>query len=181
MDLYFLTGNKSKLKEAREILKIDVQQLDIDLPEIQEMDPQKIIGEKIKEAIKHHKGNFIVEDTSLYFEGLNGLPGPLIKWFLNALGLKGLYDMAKSSGNINAKASTMIGYYNGEKVQFIEGTTSGEIVPPTGKTNFGWDPIFRPEGHNKTYEEMSSDEKNEVSHRGKAFSKLKKILDKDSA
>jgi inosine triphosphate pyrophosphatase len=176
MEIYFITGNANKFREAKEILNLDIKQLDLDLREIQELDPQKIIEEKLKEAIKHHNGKFIVEDTSLHLDGLNGLPGPLIKWFLNAIGLQGIYELARNSGNTRAKAVTMIGYYNGKDIQFVNGITLGEIVLPSGKSTFGWDPIFKPNGCNKTYEEMTSEEKNEISHRGKAFLKLKKIL-----
>lgn len=176
MTLYFITGNKNKLKEVQEILGGNIEQLDMDLPEIQELDAKKIIEEKINIAMKIHKGNFIVEDTSLYFNGLNGMPGPFIKWFLQALGSDGLYKLAKSSGNMDARASTLIGYYDGTKTIFFEGVTEGKIVKPVGETNFGWDPIFVPKGFNKTYAQMTAAEKNSISHRRKALDKLKKAL-----
>ena len=78
MSLHFITGNKGKLLEVQSILG-DVTALDIDLAEIQSLDAHEIIKAKLDEARKHHNGQFIVEDTSLYFEALNGLPGPLIK------------------------------------------------------------------------------------------------------
>jgi inosine/xanthosine triphosphate pyrophosphatase family protein len=54
--LYFITGNKNKFKEFQDILgEENVEQLDIDLPEIQEVDPHKIITYKLQEALKHHK------------------------------------------------------------------------------------------------------------------------------
>ena len=136
MTLYFITANKNKLREVKEILGIDIKQLDINLPEIQELDSKKIIKEKIEEAIEHHKGKFIVEDTSLYFEGLNGLPGPLIKWFLSALGLEGLFNLCKASGDFKATASTMIGYYNGKEIQFVRGEIWIEIVPAGNKVTY---------------------------------------------
>ena len=67
-----------------------MEQSDIDLTEIQSVDPKEIIEHKLNEAKKHMKGNLVVEDTSLYFEALNGLPGPLIKWFLKTVGNEGL-------------------------------------------------------------------------------------------
>ena len=62
MSLYFITGNKGKLAEVQSILG-PIEALDIDLPEIQELDAHKIIRAKIEEAQKHQKGEFIVEDT----------------------------------------------------------------------------------------------------------------------
>ncbi len=65
--IYFITGNKNKFQEARALLP-RIEQLDIDLPEIQEIDAEKIIEAKLIAAFEHKKGAFIVEDTSLYFE-----------------------------------------------------------------------------------------------------------------
>ena len=64
----FLTGNQDKLTEARSILGGDVDQLDIDLAEIQHIDPKVVIESKLNEAQQHHDGSFIVEDTSLSFD-----------------------------------------------------------------------------------------------------------------
>ena len=107
--LYFITGNKGKLMEVQSILG-NVEALDIDLPEIQELDAHKIIRAKLEEAQKHQEGEFIVEDTSLYFEALKGLPGPLIKWFMKTIGNDGLYKIAESFNAYNAEAKTIIGY-----------------------------------------------------------------------
>ena len=81
MKLYFVTGNKTKFEEVRAMVS-NVEQVDIDLPEIQEIDAREIIRFKLQEALKRAEGSFIVEDTSLYMDCLNGLPGPLVKWFL---------------------------------------------------------------------------------------------------
>jgi len=174
--IYFITGNKNKFAEVKAILP-EVKQLDIDLPEIQEIDAKEIIKEKLLEALKHKKGEFIVEDTSLYLDCLNGLPGPLIKWFLQTIGNDGLANLADKLGNDKAVAKTIIGYAkNSEKIYFFEGVIQGKIVRPKGDSNFGWDPIFLPDGHKKTFAEMSREEKNKISMRRNALNKLKKFL-----
>ncbi len=138
--LYFLTGNKGKFAEVKNILS-HVEVLDMDLPEIQEIDAHKIIRAKLAEAQKHHHGEFIVEDTSLYFEAMHGLPGPLIKWFIETVGNEGLYKIAQAFSNFNAEAKTIIGYSNPDKeITFFEGSIQGTIVVPRGE-GFGWDPI----------------------------------------
>lgn len=176
MSLYFITGSANKLAEVQAILA-DVQQLDIDLPEIQELDPHKIIEAKLNEAFKHHQGEFIVEDTSLFFVGLNGLPGPLIKWFMKTIGIYGLAKLALNSGDTSATARTLIGYArNQDDIQYFDGVVKGQIVEPRGDTNFGWDPIFLPADHDKTFAEMTTEEKNEVSMRRLAVEKLKEAL-----
>jgi len=174
--IYFITGNKNKFEEVKAILP-EVEQLDIDLPEIQEIDAKEIIKEKLLEALKHKKGEFIVEDTSLYLDCLHGLPGPLIKWFLQTIGNKGLSKIAEKFKNNKAVAKTIIGYAKSQRdIHFFEGVINGKIVSPRGKTNFGWDPIFMPDGYDKTFAEMSREEKNKISMRRNALNKLKKFL-----
>lgn len=169
----FITGNKSKLKEAQEILG-EVSGYEIDLPEIQELDARKIIEAKIDEAKKQGLKSFIIEDTSLYFEALSGLPGPLIKWFLDSIGNDGLFDLIKDKSK-KAKAITILGFLNKNgKVSYHEGVIEGTIVQPRGDHGFGWDSIFVPSGTNSTFAEMSPKEKNELSMRKLALIELKK-------
>lgn len=176
MALYFITGNKNKFSEVKAILG-DVEQLDIELPEIQELDARAIVKAKLLEALNHRKGEFIVEDTSLYFDCLNGLPGPLIKWFLQKLGNEGLYRIANALGNDRVTATTIVGYARShEEIYFFEGSLKGRIVEPKAPTSFGWDPIFQPEGHAKSFAEMSREEKNMISMRRLALNKLKEFL-----
>jgi len=175
--IYFLTGNKGKLYEATEILGA-VQELDIDLPEIQDLDPHEVIKAKLKEAQQHHQGEFMVEDTSLSLEAIRGLPGTLIKWFLKSIGTEGIFKLADNEKNYKANALCVIGYSDKSgKTHFFEGRVEGTIVSPRGDSNFGWDPIFVPTGHSKTYAEMGNSEKNQISHRRMALDKLKKYLD----
>ena len=173
MDIHFITGNRNKFEEARHIMSCLVQ-LDIDLPEIQEIDAHKIIDAKLQEARKHHTGRMIVEDTSLYLDCLDGLPGPLIKWFIVTIGVNGLYDIAYKYNNFGASASTIVGYMDdcGE-VYFFEGIIYGQIVSPRGTDGFTWDQIFVPDGFDHTFAEMTKHEKNDMSMRKMAMSKLR--------
>ena len=185
MELYFITGNQGKFNEVKEILKdvCEIKQLDIDLPEIQEIDPHKIIKDKLNRALEtqinsSEKIGFIVEDTSLYLDALNGLPGPLIKWFEKTIENKGIYKIAKSFGNLNAEAKTIVGIAlpnQGGGVKFFEGSIWGEVCSPQG-TGFGWDPIFKPEGYERCFGKFSKEEKNKISMRKKALEKLKDYL-----
>ena len=176
MVLHFITGNSNKFREAKSIIPF-IEKLDIELPEIQELDPKKVIEEKLKEAIKKYSGEFFCGDTSIYINCLNGFPGPLIKWFLKALGNKGIYELVSKYEDKGVVAKTVIGYADGKTVKFFEGVLKGEIVSPRGKENFGWDPIFKPLGFEKTLAEMSLEEKNEISMRKKALEKLKEYLE----
>ena len=175
--LYFITGNKNKFAEVKAVLP-EIELLDIDLPEIQELDPQKIIEAKLAEALKHHNGEFIVEDTSLCLDALGGLPGPLIKWFLQTVGCAGLAEMAKRFENTHAHARTLIGYVkNGGEMHFFEGVITGKVVAPVDAPGFGWDFIFAPDGQGgKTFAEIGVEEKNTISMRKIAATKLKEFL-----
>ena len=111
--IYFVTGNKNKFAEAQKIIP-ELVQLSIDLPEIQDVNPHKVIAAKLETARKHAQGTFIVEDTSLFLDSLNGLPGPLIRSFEETIGLTGIVTLAEKMGN-NAKTKTVIGYASEKK------------------------------------------------------------------
>lgn len=175
MKTFFITGSKNKFAEMQTILS-DIEQLEIDLPELQEIDAHKIIEAKLSEALKHNQGAFIVEDTSLYLDAMQGLPGPLIKWFMKTIGNEGLYKIAFAFGNYGAEAKTIIGYSDGSRTEFFEGVIRGSIVEPRGETGFGWDPIFQPENTDKTFAELTAEEKNSFSMRRLAAEKLKSAL-----
>ncbi len=174
--VYFVTGNEDKYREAKVLLPT-LERINFDLPEEQSLDPQVVINKKLEIARTKHEGPLIVEDTSLYLEGLNGFPGPLIKWMLQAVGNQGIYDLASKIHNRRATAKTVIGYDDGRgNVRFFEGEIDGQIVAPTGIDGFGWDDIFKPNGLDETFAEMGDDFKPEFSMRTQAFRKLQDYL-----
>jgi len=149
----------------------------IQLEEIQEIDAHEVIKAKLIEAQRHHKGLLIVEDTSLYLDCLNGLPGPLIKWFEKTIGNEGLYEVAKKHNNFKAQAKTIVGYFDeNSDLQFFSGTVNGNIVSSRGSNDFGWAPIFELEENGKTFAQMMDEEKNICSMRTIAFEKMKDSL-----
>ena len=172
----FLTGNTGKFQEARAIVP-ELVQKELDLPEIQSLDPHVVIRAKLEEARKHGvHGDIVVEDTSLYIEALNGLPGPLIKWFLESLGVKGIAELVEKLGkSAGAEARCIVGYLpeGASEPVFFEGTMHGTIVAPRGTGGFGWDTLFQPEGSTRTLGEYTFDEKNAVSIRARAFEGLR--------
>lgn len=174
--IYFITGNQNKFSEAKSIIP-ELEQLDIDLPEIQEIDSEEIIREKLVFASSHHTGDFVVEDTSLALNCLNGLPGPLIKWFEKTIGNDGIADIAKKYENSEAIAKVVVGYKSNDEIAYFEGSIEGNIVSPRGNFDFGWGPIFQPKGYSKTFGEMDREEKNSISMRKIAFQKLKDYLE----
>lgn len=177
MNTYFITGNEKKFREALEIVP-GLLRFDADLPEIQSIDPEAVIAAKLREATRLRDGAFVVEDTSLFLECLGGsLPGPLIKWFLETLGARGIYDLAEKSGKFSATGVSVIGYTDGGEIHFFKGGIKGRLVPFTKGNEFGWDPVFLPDGESRTFAQMSMEEKNGISHRRRSFEKLKSFLD----
>ncbi len=175
--IYFITGNKDKLREVRALIPA-VQGIDMDLTEIQEIDAQKIITAKLAAAQKSQSGPFIVEDTSLYLDAMNGLPGPLVKWFVKAVGIEGIYKLTESCKSTRATARTLIGYADENGiVDFFEGSISGTLVPPRGTDGFGWDAIFQPDSSEKTFAEMTQEEKSQCSMRKRAVEGLRQYLE----
>lgn len=172
MALLFLTGNRNKYEEARAIIP-GLEMLDIDLPEIQSDDARVIIEAKLAQAMIGRNDELIVEDTSLYLDALNGFPGPLVKWFMKAVGLAGMVEIAAARGNVKATAKCLVGYArSGVSHRYFEGTVDGTVVTPRGSRSFGWDAIFLPDGSDETFAEMPPEEKARTSHRRKAMEAL---------
>jgi inosine triphosphate pyrophosphatase len=178
MVITFITGNKNKLAEAQAVLP-DLVGYDLDLPEIQEMNPRNIIEAKLLTPETTPLGACVVEDTSLSIESLGGLPGPLIKWFLLTLGSEGVANLALQNAPApRASATCMLGYRDPHgTAYYFSATQVGTITHPRGTTTFGWDPIFIPDGYTKTFAEMSPEEKRSISMRTQAFNALKAHLD----
>jgi XTP/dITP diphosphohydrolase len=178
--LTFLTGNKNKIKEVSSVLGDTFITLDIDLPEIQSVAYEDVIKAKLVEARKHIKeGAIFVEDAGYVFEALGKLPGPFSKFFIQELGREGLYNLVSKLGNTRAVHTTNIGYMD-EKGEVIYFTTKveGNIVSPRGSEGFAYDPIFVPDGHTKTFAEMSDEERFAVKPRVAATKLLKEYLER---
>lgn len=177
----FITGNKDKLREALAILgKVpgyEIESKKMDLPELQG-EPDDVCTEKCLAASARFGCPVLVEDTSLCFNALSGLPGTNIKWFLNKLGSEGLHRLLAGFEDKTAYALCIFAYRESleKKVQLFHGRTDGIIVSPRGTQNFGWDSCFQPVGYDKTYAEMNPEQKNSISHRFRALQALRNYL-----
>jgi len=115
----------------------------------------------------------VVEETGLELAALNGFPGPLVRWMLEAVGAEGIARTALALGDPRARAVCLLAWTDGGRILIGRGETAGELVlPPRGARGFGWDPVFRPAGEERTYAEMSEAEKDAVGHRGGAWRDL---------
>lgn len=173
MKFTLVTGNQGKLAEWRKLLPADfeVDNEDLDLDEIQSLDPEAIVADKAKRAYEKLQRPVVVEDVSAGLESLGGLPGPFVKFFNKVLGERALRQLAQRDGEA-ATVACIVGYYDGACLLTLTGTINGTVVEPRGENGFGFDSVFVPEGSTKTYGEMSVEEKNSVSHRAKAIDLL---------
>jgi len=184
--LYFITSNKGKLVELQERvhgLPITIRQHDLGYPEIQAdclEDVARFGIEWIQQRFPDHC--FILEDSGLFIDSLHGFPGPYSKYVFYTIGLSGILTILskRKQDERTAVFRSVIGYYSpNEKPIFIVGECPGIISTKIQGTNgFGYDPIFIPKGKTKTFGQMTTTEKNQCSHRGKATDQLFKILEK---
>lgn len=182
----FVTGNAKKLEELKGILgnsfPFELDNAKIDLPELQG-EPEEVAIEKAKLAAKEINGPVLIEDTSLCFNALGGLPGVYIKWFFEKVGNDGLYKMLEGFEDKTAYAQCIFTFCAGptsEPITFV-GRTNGKIVEPRGAEGFGWDPVFEPEGYDKTFAELDKETKNKISHRFNSLMKVKAYFEENNS
>lgn len=177
-DIFLVTGNPGKLRELQAIFpsSLKLSAKDLDITEIQSMDSHEILRDKLQRAYDIVACPVIAEDVSAELACLNGLPGPFMKFFENALGKSALWDLAQHHDDRSATIRCVMGYYDGTDFRIVEGVVTGEIVAPRGTEGFGFDYVFVPEGHTQTTAEMGLAAKNKISHRYLAASKLAKLL-----
>jgi non-canonical purine NTP pyrophosphatase (RdgB/HAM1 family) len=175
--LTFVTANPGKAKQVSQYLDFPVVQKEIDLIEIQSLDGAEVIEHKAREAYRQVLSPVLVEDASLQFLALGRLPGPLIRWFLAELDIDGLCKLLNGYADRSAIASVQFGLYDGQTFHIFSGERAGSIAPtPRGSNGFGWDSIFIPTGHDKTWAEMSDTEMRETAMRTIALEKLDAYL-----
>ena len=143
------------------------------MPEIQEVDTFAIAKDKALLGSQLANMPCLVEDTSLQFTALGGMPGPYIKWFQDRLKSEGLYKILTAYEDKSATAVCTLAFCpapHADPVLFT-GTCHGTIIAPEEGRGFGWDSIFVPSDESndgKAFSQMTTDEKCELSHRGKA-------------
>lgn len=168
-----VTGNRNKLIEAERALGFRPDTHELDLPEIQSLDLLAVLREKGEEAWRRLGRPVVVEETGLELAALNGFPGPLVKWMLEAVGATGLARTAHALGDERATAHTALLFQDGDTTIVAEARVDGHLAPePRGEHGFGWDPIFVPADRQETYAELSPAVKDEIGQRGRAWRSL---------
>jgi len=193
MKILLATNNSDKITEIRNklyglnitILTLKDINIIIDVLE----DSETLEGNALKKAKEIFEATGIpavADDTGLFVDALGGEPGVFSSRYA---GNDATYDdncrkLLKNMENIpdykrNAHFKTVICFYvNISEQYFFEGLVKGKIInEKRGIEGFGYDPLFIPDGFNKTYAEMSLQEKNKFSHRAKALEQFRLFLD----
>lgn len=172
MKVYFVTGNEMKAREVARIMP-GIERISLDLPEIQSLDPQEVIKEKLSEAHRLEPDKIlVVEDVTYSVKGLGELPGTLVKWFVTSVGPAGIYEMVGSKDPETIVCANLGLVKPSGEMMFFTGEIKGKTVSPAGGEGFHFDSIFMPDGHEKRFAEMTREEKDAISHRFKAWQKL---------
>lgn len=188
MKIVFATNNAHKLSEVSAVLGEGYELVTLKEVGITEDIPET--GATLDENASQ-KAHYVYErtgldcfadDTGLEVEALNGAPGVRSARYATdghdfAANNRKLLKELEGKTNRKARFRTVISLIRGGVEQQVEGIVSGTIATKeSGCEGFGYDPLFIPEGHNTTFAEMTADEKNAISHRGRAVQALVNIL-----
>lgn len=181
MKVLFATGNEGKLREVKErfaSLGIEIEQLVDEYPEIQADTLEEVVEHGLKWLWERHKTPIMIDDSGLFIEELDGFPGVYSAYVFRTLGCKGILKQLSRMLHRQAEFRCCAGFVDREgNILTRTGICRGQIIyQPRGTGGFGYDPIFMPEGHSQTFAEMSLEEKNTISHRGRAFSALARAM-----
>ena len=157
----FITSNQHKADALARVLDLPLAHRAVDLMEIQSTSLEEIVEHKVRQAYVVAKCPVLVEDVALGFTALGGLPGPFIKFFVEAPnGLENLCRMLDGFDDRSAVAACVFGYCDGHQVKLFRAELGGVIAKhPVGNGGFGWDKIFCPDGYGgKTRAELYTDE-----------------------
>jgi len=145
----FISGNLNKVKYLSDTVGMELPHQKIDLDEIQSPNPLVVAEHKVRQAYDIIKQPVLVEDTSLSFNALKGLPGTFVKFFVDSEnGLENMCRMLDGFEDRSAYASALYAYYDGQEIKTFVGKLNGAIsTSPRGNGGYGWDQIFEPEGY----------------------------------
>ena len=191
MKLVFASNNQHKLKEIQALLPKNIELLslsDIGCNDDIAETATTIEGNALLKAqyIKeHYHCNVFADDTGLEVQALNNAPGVYSARYAgeHKSDADNMYLLLKNMEGIShreAQFKTVIALCLDGSIYTFEGIAKGRIgTTPVGTNGFGYDPIFIPEGSDQTFAELTQEEKNRISHRGKAFGKLLHFLNQN--
>lgn len=189
-EIVFASNNAHKLKEIASMLPQNIRirsmkeaGIEAEIPETGTTLRENAF---LKADFLRKKGYSVVlaDDTGLEVNALNGAPGVHSARYAGAEGnaqknIEKLLAQLKDATDRTARFVTVLCFIKEGEVYYFEGEVKGQITTmPTGSQGFGYDPVFLPDGFNKTFAQMTLEEKNAISHRKKALEKFLQYLQK---
>ncbi|HDD67784.1 MAG TPA: XTP/dITP diphosphatase [Candidatus Thorarchaeota archaeon] len=168
-----VTQNRHKLAELTPLFKrynVPFETTSYEKFEIRSDDVEQIARAAALHAADVFGRPVVVDDTGLFIDALNGFPRAYPALVLDTIGRKGILRLMEGVADRTARFVTAVGYSDGTMVKTFVGEMKGTIaLEERGTGGFGYDPIFMPEGFDRTYAELSFEEKVSISHRTRAF------------
>lgn len=181
-NIYFATGNLNKYKEAEKILgNYGLKWYKVKLIEIKDDSLRKIALTSLQFLTESFNEPVFVDDSGFFIKALNGFPGSIAGYVHKKLGNQKILSLLKDEDDRSAYFKSVVAFKIPSKDPItFEGKTYGKIIDKErGSKGFDYDPIFQPIGSDKTFGEMTTEEKNAFSHRGKALKKLRVWLEEE--
>ena len=161
--LNFVTSNKNKVREFKEILgdAISLNHIELEYPEMRSDDPSEITKVAAKQLAEKLQETVICEDSGLFINALKGFPGTCSKYVHQRIGLQGILRLMERTKDRSCEYISAVGYCEpGKEPSAFVGSENGTLAAKIrGSCGFGHDPIFIPEGSKKTYGEIADVEK----------------------
>ena len=172
----FITGNQHKVKEAKGIFDnfgIELEHADLGYPEIQG-NLVDVAQYGAKHVAKRLSSPVIVEDAGIFIRALKWFPGTYSSYVQDTLGNQGILKLMSDNLDRYAEFRSAVGFCTPKtEPEIFLGTVSGCIgYIEKGNNGFAYDPLFTPEGYDKTFGELSINEKNEFSHRRRSLERF---------
>ena len=161
MNVVFVTGNPEKAEHFTQQIGLPIPHEPAELDEIQTLNAAELVSHKVRQAYAQLQKPVLVEDVSFVFQEWGELPGPFIKYFVQAEnGQENMCRMLDGFACRRAEARCTFGYFDGQEVRLFDGQLSGTIASnPRGTRGYGFDHIFEPDGFDgRTGGELSSAE-----------------------
>ena len=180
MKIVMATSSKNKFKESKEIAEgfgIELVRGHVDISEIRGT-LAEIVEDKAIRSFELLKTPIICDDSGFFIDRFDGFPGPFSKFLFEKIGNKGMLKLMYGIKERAAEFRCLACFFDGHELIISEGVSRGTLVEkPRGTNGFGFDPIFIPEGHDKTFAE-DIEKKMKVSHRRNAMHDLFKEISK---
>lgn len=180
----FVTTNDGKFKEVSEMFAakgIELERLNRSYPEIQADTVAEVVEYGLR-TIPADEGDVLIDDSGLFIEKLGGFPGVYSAFVYKTLGCQGILKVMLGWKLRGARFETCFGLRLSGEAKVFHGKVEGAITTEMrGKGGFGYDPIFVPKGERRTFAQLSVEEKNAISHRGRAAKATMKFLLKEDS